>query len=77
MCLLLIFDDQFNHTNKQITLDKLTIVLQFCFIIAEECWTSPVFFCTDVIYSSFSLRFIHYTFWCESFYINYKYNFLY
>ncbi len=73
MCLLLTFDDQFNHNNKQITLDKLTIVLQFCFFIAEEL----NFFCTDVIYSSFSLRFIHYTFWCESFYIYYKYNFLY
>ncbi len=27
--------------------------------------SSSAFYCTDVIYSSFSLRFIHYTFWCE------------
>ncbi len=56
----------------KMTLDKLIL----CFI-AEECWTSPVFFCTDVIYSSFSLRFIHYTFCVKDFYIRYKYNFLY
>ncbi len=44
------FDDQFNHINKQ-KYFTLTIVLD-CFFFAEECWTSPVFFCTDVIYSS-------------------------
>ncbi len=43
------------------TLDKLTIVLH-CFFIAEECWT--VFSCVRLYRrdSSFSLRFIHYTF---------------
>ncbi len=41
----------------------LTNVLD-CFLISEE-QSSPAFYCTDVIYFSFSLRFIHYTFWCE------------
>ncbi len=41
------------------------------FIIAEELNN------TDVIYSSFSLRFIQNTFSVNGFYICYKYNFLY
>ncbi len=76
MCFLLTFDDQFNHINNTNYFIYTNNYASLCFI-AEECWTSPVFFCTDVIYSSFSLRFIYYTFSTKGFYIWYKYNLLY
>ncbi len=38
----------------------------FCFLLLKSVEPSfSAFYCTDVIYFSFSLRFIHYTFWCE------------
>ncbi len=48
----------------KMTLDKLTIVLHV-FLLLKSFGPSPDFYCTDVIYFSFSLRFIHYTFWCK------------
>ncbi len=36
----------------------------FLFLKSVEL-SSDAFYCTDVIYSSFSLRFNHYAFWCE------------
>ncbi len=70
---------QFNHTNKQKWLsDKLTIVRSF-FFIAEECWT--FFFCVLLYRREFTCPSawglsLHFFVW-KSFYICYKYNFLY
>ncbi len=50
----------------KMTLDKLTIVLHVFLLLKSVGPSSPDFYCTDVIYFFFSLRFIHYTFRCES-----------
>ncbi len=65
MCLLLIFDDQFNHTNKQITFDKLTIVLD-CFLIA-----CVLLYRRDLLVLQSEVYSVH-----KSFYICSKYNLL-
>ncbi len=60
MCFAADFDDPVQPYNKQ-----KWLYINNCGLIAffEDCWTSsPAFYCTDVIYSSFRMRFIYYTF---------------
>ncbi len=70
MCLLLIFDDQFNHTNEQ----KLLYINNCAWLclIAEECWTSSVqmWFTRPSAWGLFITLF-----GVKGFYICYKYNF--